>query len=813
VPSVHAGSTRSASVALVALLACGTALARGGVDLPVLALAALLAVAALFLAAGRRRREPPALSALVVGLAAALAAIAAQLVPLPPALLGLLSPAARETFADVLAPVGLWPSWRPLSLDPGATALELSRAATLLAVAASGALLAESERRRDALLRAVALSGAVVVAVHYGAALLGLSPLLAPKVAFVNTNHLAGFFLVTAWPALGFALRARGPARAGWLAAFAFTSSGVFLSLSRAGIAAWFLAAGTFAVLRLRASAPAAAAVRPARARGRTVAAAGLAAALAVAAWLAFDPVVAELATVSDGSTTDLKLGLWPAAASVLRDFPLAGIGRGAFATVYPAYKSEPAQATFAYVENEWLQLPVDLGLAGVGVVALFAWAFLAAARRRDLSSPLAAALAGAGAVAAQNLFDFGLEVPGVAIPFALVLGVASRAMPRVEVRAAGVRAGAALLLLVAGAGLALHRAHPLDAAVAAVAGAGTADEAALRARDALRWHPADWAPHAAAGAKLAAADRCAEALPWLTRAMLRNPTAPEPHRSAAACLAHAGQDAHARREYRLAFLYGDEGALAEAFARYDAPGALLEIAPDTPEGLLAAGELLRARPAEAAEAWRRGWETFGDLRALAQLAQARLALGEADEALRLARLLVERAPRAAAGYVVASRALDALGRGGDALRELERGAARLPGDAALLGPLGDRHLAARRFSQAKATFEGIVAREGPALARKRLLVARALEGQGRLPEALREAQVAREIAPRDAGALEGFARLAAAAGRHDEALEALEAAARLPSSRPGAFAARLAALRAARDGERARRLLGEGER
>jgi tetratricopeptide (TPR) repeat protein len=538
------------------------------------------------------------------------------------------------------------------------------------------------------------------------------------------------------------------------------------------------------------------------------VVAGGVAAALAIAAWLAFEPIVAELATVSDESATGVKLGLWPAALAVWRDFPLAGIGRGAFATVYPAYKAEPAQLTFAYVENEWLQLPVDLGLAGVAVVALFAWAFVAAARRRDLSRPLAGALAGAGAVAAQNLFDFGLEIPGVAIPFALVLGVASREMPRVAVPAWTVRAAAAVLLVAAAAGLAIHRAHPIDGALAAVAGAGSADEAVARARDALRWHPADWAPHAAVGARLAAEDRCAEALPWLTRAMLRNPTAPEPHRAAAACLAAAGQDDHARREYRLAFLYGDRSALAEAFARYEAPGALLELAPDTPEGLLAAGHLLRARPAEAAEAWRRGWEAFGDPRALARLAETRLALDAPDDALRLARLLQQRAARDAAGYLVASRALDALGRPDDALRELELGAARLPGDAAVLASLGSRHLAQRRFSQAKATFDAIVAREGPALARKRLLVARALEGQGRLQEALREAQVAREVAPLDAAALETFSRLAAAVGRHDEAIDALEQAARAPAATPGAYDARLADLRRAREAQREQRLM-----
>jgi len=784
------------------------------VDLVALAIAAPLAAGAFALAPRLRHGEMAFIPALVPGISLAVAVVGLQLVPLPPSLLRALSPAADAILYDTLAPVGLYPAWRPLTLDPGATALELAKAAVFTAVCATAAVLGASERRRDQLLRGLVLSGVAVVAVCYGATLLGLSPLVAPTVTFVNPNHLAGFLQLAAWPALGFALRARGPARAGWLLAFAFTISGVFLSLSRAGIAAFFVAAGIFVVLRLRArslfnSAAVSLPIRPGRTGGRVVAAGGIAAALAIASWLALDPILAELRTVGDESSTSVKLGLWAAAARLIREFPLVGIGRGAFETVFPAYKSEPLQRTFTHVENEWLQLPAELGLVvGLAVIALFAWAFLAAARSRDLSRPMAGALAGAGALALHNLFDFSLELPGVAIPFALVLGLASRAMPRLEVRPWLVRTGAALALVVAAGGLLAHSTRASRGDPAVVSTAPTADEAVMRARAALDVHPADYIPHAAVGVKLAAEDRCAEALRWLTRAMLRNPTAPEAHRATAWCLARTGREALAKREYRLAFLYGDGSALGEALRRFSRPGELLEIAPDTSSGLMAAGYLLRERPAEAAEAWRRAWESFGEPVALAQLASVRLAVDDKEEALRLARLLQERAPRSASGYIIAARALDALGRSDDAIRELELGAARLPGEAEILAPLGSRHLLQKRFSQAKAIFDGIVATEGPADTRKRILVARALEGQGRYQEALREAQVAREVTPGDLAALDTFARIAAAVGRYDEAIDAIEHASRVPAVKPGAYEARLEALRRAREEQREQRLI-----
>ncbi len=98
------------------------------------------------------------------------------------------------------------------------------------------------------------------------------------------------------------------------------------------------------------------------------------------------------------------------------------------------------------------------------------------------------------------------------------------------------------------------------------------------------------------------------------------------------------------------------------------------------------------------------------------------------------------------------------------------------------------------------------MAQEGPALARKRLLIARALEGQGRYQEALAEAQVARGLLPNDTSVLVSFARIAEATGRYDDALDALEVAAKQPVTAPGAYDAKLAQLRAEREEQRLRR-------
>ncbi len=822
---------------LVCALVAGNALVRGGVDLPAIAASALLAAAALFLAArpGHRSQRHPepapdgdgsvTVPLLVAGAALLTLAVALQLVPLP---LGVLRAVSRESallLERSLGGAGVLGWARPLSLDPGATALELAKVATWTAVAAAVAIVASDRRRRDALLAALALAGPAVVAAALGAYLFGAQPLLEPRFPFVNPNHLAGFLQLAAWPALGFALRARGPARVGWLVAFVFSAAGVFLSLSRGGIGAFVVGAGLFVALWARAGrrervasegapAPAVAprgwrellragpraVTRALLHRSGAVLPVAISVAVGLAAFLAFDRIVAEMRTVSEATTTEVKLELWPSALQVIRDHPLLGIGRGAFANVFPAYKWEPVLATFTHVENEWLQLPVDLGLVlGPLAIGLFAWAWLAAARRAEISRPLIGALAGAGALVAHNLFDFSLEISGVAIPFGVVMAIAARDMPAIRVPRLAVRAGAGVALALAALGVTLHALHPPEADAERVVAAETPDDAIARAREVLPWHPADWVVPAAVGTKLSAVFRCDEAEPWLARATERNPTASAPHRGAAQCYAFRGRAALAKREYRLAFILGDPDALKEAHAFFPEPGALLDVAPDTPDGLLAAAALLRDDWEEAREAYRRGWEGFRDVRALGGLAAVTLDLGDADGALALARALEAAAPLLPSGFVLAARALDAEGDEEAAIQELQGAAARFPGRVEVLAPLGQHQLRARRFSQARATFEQILARDASTTLTRSLLVGQALEGQQRYGEALRVLADARDAAPDSPRPLEAIARVSVEAGRYDEAIEALELAAHKPGVPAGAYAERIDALKTAR--------------
>jgi O-antigen ligase/Flp pilus assembly protein TadD len=783
---------------VVALLVLALPQLRGAVDLWVEVIAATLALFALFLATTRSGELPrPALPLLVV-----LVVIAAQLLPLP-VVAHRLSPGAQALFQTSLAPIGLYPAARPLSIDPAATARELAKALALLSVFCSAWSFSSGRRRRERLLVSLAASGVAVAVVVLGAALVGLNTLLAPTYPFVNPNHLAGFLNLSAFVALGLALRSHGQARAVWLLGFVTAGAVTLLSLSRGGIGAFLLGAAVFVALWVRARRVEQDGASTAR---HVLLAGGLAAAFGIAAYLAVDPVLTRMATLRE-APSDIKVQLVRPALQVVRDFPLVGVGRGAFSVAFTAYQSESSSVTFTHVENEWIQAVADLGIpAGLLLLATFLWLWIAAAARADLSSAEIGLLGGTAALAAQNTFDFSLEVLGVAIPFAAAMGLVARGQRAFAPPRWALRAGVAVALAVAASAFAVAHEHGADRDLRRVTTAGSPDATAAAARAALRWHPADWLLHADPGVRLGAARRCGEAVPWLLRAMILDPTAPEPHLATARCLA-GRNDAAAKREYRLAIAYGTN-AYAEALQRYPAVRDLLEIAPGTPDGLLNLGDALAGeRPADAEQVYLRLLDEFSDERALMPLAFTRFAQADPEGALAYARRHAASVPTDPAAWNVAARSLQKLGREDEARTEIERGLAAVPGSPQLVGFLVERAMAARRWSEALRLANDIAPRTPAEIAGKHLLIAQALHGQGRLGEAVERARSAAAAFPDVSWTTVALANFAAYAGRWDEAVAALRHAAALPGAPAGAYDQRIAELEAAKAAEQQRLL------
>ena len=92
-------------------------------------------------------------------------------------------------------------------------------------------------------------------------------------------------------------------------------------------------------------------------------------------------------------------------------------MGRGAFEVAYTRVNAT-STLTFSHLENEYLQAVVDWGIPGAAFLALAMGLLILSAIRRWQAGPLeAGALGGLAALALQNVADFNLEFPGVALP------------------------------------------------------------------------------------------------------------------------------------------------------------------------------------------------------------------------------------------------------------------------------------------------------------------------------------------------------------------------------------------------------------
>jgi tetratricopeptide (TPR) repeat protein len=352
-----------------------------------------------------------------------------QSIPLPLPLRGALDPKGNALLSETDARE---PRFWPLSLDPVSTRENVGRAGAALAVFLIAYHLASGKSRRHLIPRVVAASGIAAVVIALGHRLFGFAEIYGTFATtsrslltgpFVNSNHTAEFLELAAFSCLACSLQRNAILnRYGWLTGMLLCAAGAVGTLSRGSIVGLLTGLVFFVFLARFARSEGAAAERP-------------------RAWLAWTVLVALLVVVTAGAlgagalvdrfrgsavASDTRFQVWRDSLSVLRNHPF-GIGRGAFESVYPIYRTVDATfpVTFAYVENHPLQLLIDSGwlmfgaiVAGIAVVARHIVRY---GRRDRIEAALLAGLLGG---VAHSFVDFGLETLGVLLPFVAILGV-----------------------------------------------------------------------------------------------------------------------------------------------------------------------------------------------------------------------------------------------------------------------------------------------------------------------------------------------------------------------------------------------------
>ncbi len=463
------GSQDLFSVLLLLTLAWG-ALAFGAVYpwvyVPLLGSTCVLGLWGLLRSSQRGTRHMN--QALAAGCALVALAVAAQLVSLPRSRLAAISPATDRVLQayDVAYAVGV------LSRDTVAHALSIDVEHTwiglafvcVLSIYLLGLTRALDGLNLRRLLPGLVGLGAVVAAVGviqrplFSGRIYGLwtpigGPLLftpsgGPFGPFVNRNHFAGWMLMVIPISVGYfsALAARGlkgvkpnwRSRLAWLSsvdanravlvgfAILFMTLSLVLTLSRSGVTCLIvaLAISTMVVLR-----------RQNRWSKRvTVIGLVVATGLIGVTTTGADAIAARFNRVD--ATLDGRLFAWRDAWNVIEAFPLTGTGLNTYGTSMLFYQSfHRGSVHFAEAHNDYLQLLAEGGLLlaipTLMLVALFVWQV--SSRFRERADDVfgywvrVGSVTGLVAIGLQEIVDFSLQMPGNAVLFVLLCGIAVR--------------------------------------------------------------------------------------------------------------------------------------------------------------------------------------------------------------------------------------------------------------------------------------------------------------------------------------------------------------------------------------------------
>lgn len=553
----RATRSREAAVPIaVGILVAASVLAVGGAHPTtqvLLSAAALLLLVGYVATRGARGIRPVAFAGAA---ALALGYTLFQLLPLPAPLVEWLSPVAYELRQETSSRRLI-----PLTVDASATWLAVARGATCLAlllVVAGSIRSRRSVRRYLWIVVAAGVTTALLALVQRALGVESILGIYRPRSmpgfgvfgTFVDVNHAASLLALAALIASGLAVESRGRARTVAIVMAVASGGALMTTSSRAGLAATAVAGAALVVILVARSAG------PLRA---IVAASVILLVCASAALWLNEGLRARISGPTQQLWTNQKVRGWGDGLRLAAEYRWTGVGRGAFEAPLNRYRTDDEGVRLVYPENLLVQMASEWGLP----ITLALVLMVLATSRRLLGSFLrlspAGVAAGCGvlAVVLHDLADFGLEMPGVAVPTMVALAalVGSTNLDERRTRARrGPRLAPPLMapLVVAWAGALVGAVwatrHTSDADFARAN--GTRDADALAA-DIAR-HPADDYFEL-----LAAQDAMRQGSPTamhhLNRALRLHPANAQAHRMAARLLAALHRPTQAALEYRLA--------------------------------------------------------------------------------------------------------------------------------------------------------------------------------------------------------------------------------------------------------------------
>ena len=124
------------------------------------------------------------------------------------------------------------------------------------------------------------------------------------------------------------------------------------------------------------------------------------------------------------------RLKVYALTSNAIADTPLAGTGYGSFRQIFRLYQDPSVRKIYGKAHNTYLENALELGLPGLifllaAIAALF-WRCVLGLRERERDHIYPAlGVAATALVAAHSLVDFSLQMPAVALTYAIIMGIA----------------------------------------------------------------------------------------------------------------------------------------------------------------------------------------------------------------------------------------------------------------------------------------------------------------------------------------------------------------------------------------------------
>lgn len=369
-----------------------------------------------------------------------------QLVPLPDAVLDIISPSTQELYAETYKAVN---PGQPsddatlqlngsISLYPYATRTELLKVLSFIGVFYLIVGNIATREQKNMLLTAIIATGffisvfAIVQHFTWNGKIYWFKELTgggSPFGPFINKNNFAGYVNLIIPVALG-TLMARRDKGIKVLIGFAtiVMATALFLSLSRGGIFAFFGAMVTMAVSLLFLSR------EGGSKKGLLVLGSFLVTVLLYLVFIGMDPVIDRLVNLTEKEVyvLDNRWLVWSAATGIIRDYPLLGTGLDTFEAVFPRYQSlEVSGVRWLDVHNDYIQFMAETGIVG-SIMALSFFGLLFRKIFYSLKSPnpgtqkylLAGLLSSSVGFLLSIIFTFNTRIPASALLFAVILAL-----------------------------------------------------------------------------------------------------------------------------------------------------------------------------------------------------------------------------------------------------------------------------------------------------------------------------------------------------------------------------------------------------